>query len=261
MESGQNFTPFTPSGKAALVTGGTSGLGLAIAKAFLQSGVDVAICGRYPEKAQGLSELAAEMGRKHAAIRCDVTNEADVDMMLEQAEAALGQIQLLVNSAGMNILKPAEDYDAESFDRVMDLNVKATHLVCKAAANRWMIPARGGCIVNISSVKGFIGTGSDYAAYCASKGAVNMYTKQLACEWAKYGIRVNAIAPTFVRTPINERQLDDPIFYEKLLQRIPMGRLGKPEDIAAAALFLCSEGASFITGQILGVDGGLTAMQ
>lgn len=259
MEANRNF--FAPSGKAALVTGGTSGLGYAIATAFLQNGIDVAVCGGHPEKAQGLAGLAASAGRKYAGIRCDVTKEDDVDMLLSEAEAALGQVQLLVNCAGMNILKPAEDYDGESFDRVMELNIKATHLVCRAAAKRWMIPARGGCIVNISSVKSFLGVSSDYIAYCASKGAVNMYTKQLACEWAKYGIRVNAIAPTFVRTPINTHQLDDPVFAGKLLQRIPLGRIGKPEDVAAAALFLCSEGASFITGQILGVDGGLTAMQ
>lgn len=259
MEAGQKF--FAPSGNAALVTGGTSGLGYAIAKAFLQSGVDVAVCGGHPEKAQALAELAAGLGRKYTGIRCDITNADEVDMMISQAESALGPVQMLANCAGMNILKPAEDYDGESFDRVMGLNVKATHLVCKAAANRWMIPARDGSIVNISSVKGFIGAGSDYSAYCASKGAVNMYTKQLACEWAKYGIRVNAIAPTYVRTPINAHQLDDPAFAGKLLRRIPLGRIGKPEDVAAAALFLCSEGAAFITGQILGVDGGLTAMQ
>lgn len=259
METSRNF--FAPAGKAALVTGGTSGLGYAIAKAFLQNGIDVAVCGGHPEKAQGLAELAAAAGRKYIGVRCDVTKADDVDILLAEAEAAIGQVRLLVNCAGMNILKPAEDYDGESFDRVMELNVKATHLVCKAAANRWMIPARGGCIVNISSVKSFLGVSSDYIAYCASKAAVNMYTKQLACEWAKYGIRVNAIAPTFVRTPINTHQLDDPAFTGKLLRRIPLGRIGKPEDVAAAALFLCSEGASFITGQILGVDGGLTAMQ
>ncbi len=259
MKTTQNF--FAPIGKAALVTGGTSGLGYAIAEAFLQTGVDVAVCGGHPEKAQDLAALAEDLGRKFIAVRCDITDEDDVNRLINEVEAAVGAVQMLVNSAGMNILKPAEDYDIESFDRVMSLNVRATHLVCKAAANRWMIPARSGCIVNLSSVKGFIGTGSDYTAYCASKGAVNMYTKQLACEWAKYEIRVNAIAPTFVRTPINARQLDDPAFVEKLLRRIPLARIGKPEDVAAAALFLCSNGAAFITGQILGVDGGLTAMQ
>ena len=124
-----------------------------------------------------------------------------------------------------------------------------------------MIPNRYGRIVNLSSVKGFIGTKQDYIAYCTSKGATNMYTKQLACEWGKYGITCNAIAPTFVRTPINSFQLDDPVFYEKLTDRIPLGRIGREEDIAAAALYLCSDAASFVTGQILGVDGGLTAMQ
>lgn len=124
-----------------------------------------------------------------------------------------------------------------------------------------MIPNQYGRIVNLSSVKSFIGAKQDYIAYCTSKGAVNMYTKQLACEWGKYGITCNAIAPTFVRTPINSSQLDDPAFLGKLTDRIPLGRIGREEDIAAAALYLCSDAASFVTGQILGVDGGLTAMQ
>jgi len=124
-----------------------------------------------------------------------------------------------------------------------------------------MIAQRYGRIVSLSSVKSIIGTDHDYTAYCASKGALNMYTKQLACEWGKYGITVNAIAPTFTRTPINSFQLDDPEFYGALVKRIPMGRICSAKDIGCTALFLCSDAAEFISGQILAVDGGLTAMQ
>ena len=252
---------FVPAGSTALITGGTSGLGHAIAEAFLQNGVDVAVCSRHPDTAPDLAELAAAEGRRYLAVRCDITDEADVAALGDAVEAGLGPATLLVNSAGMNILKPAEDYDAASFDKVLALNVRGTHLVSKMAAKRWMIPAHKGRIVNLSSAKAFLGTDRNYAAYCASKGAINMYTQQLGCEWAKFGINVNAIAPTFVRTPINAKQLEDPVFYNSLVSRIPMGRLGTGRDMAAAALFLCSEGASFITGVTLKVDGGVTAMQ
>ncbi len=252
---------FRPAGTIALVTGGTSGLGHAIAEAFLQNGVDVAVCSRHPDSAPELAELAAKEGRRYLAVRCDITKEDDVEAMGDVVEKELGPASILVNSAGMNILKPAEDYDQEAFEKVMALNVTGTHLVSKMAAKRWMIPAHKGRIVNLSSAKAFLGTDRDYAAYCASKGAVNMYTSQLGCEWAKFGITVNAIAPTFVLTPINSDRLSNPDFYNSLVRRIPMGRIGTGRDMAAAALFLCSEGASFITGVTLKVDGGVTSMQ
>lgn len=250
-----------PAGRTALITGGTSGLGHAIAEAFLQNGIDVAVCSRHPEAAPELAELAAAEGRRYLPVYCDVTDQQSVDQLLDTVGAELGPVELLVNSAGMNILKPAEDYDIETFDKVIDLNVKGTHLVCKGVAKRWMIPANKGRIVNISSTKAFLCADRNYAAYCASKGAINMYTQQLGCEWAKFGINVNAIAPTFVRTPICAHLLDDPVFYNKLVARIPLGRVGQGRDIAAAALFLCSEGAAFITGVTLKVDGGVTSLQ
>nr|WP_256729229.1 SDR family oxidoreductase [Treponema parvum] len=130
-----------------------------------------------------------------------------------------------------------------------------------SAVGKHMIDQRYGRILSVSSVKSLIGTDQDYIAYCASKGAVNMYTKQLACEWGKYGITVNAIAPTFTRTAINSFQLDDPVFYKNLINRIPLGRICTTKDLAYAALFFCSDAVEFITGQILFVDGGLTSKQ
>ena len=211
---------FDPAGKVALVTGGTSGLGHAIAEAFLQNGVDVAVCSRHPESAPELAELAAAEGRRYLPVYCDITKEEDVEKMGDIIEKELGPVTMLVNSAGMNILKHAEDYDAESFNKVMSLNVLGTHNVSKMCGKRWMIPAHKGRIVNLSSAKAFLGTDRDYTAYCASKGAINMYTAQLACEWAKFGISVNAIAPTFVVTPINADRLSDPVFYNSLVKRI-----------------------------------------
>lgn len=252
---------FDLTGKKALVIGGTGGLGGAIAQAFLENGVDVAVGGRNPEKAAHLASLAHELGRNYLGVSVDVTDSQSVDAMMDILEEKFGPIDILVNSAGMNKLQHAEDYDQETFEKVMGLNVTGTHLVTKAVGARMMIPRRYGRIINISSVRGTLGMPENYIAYCASKGAVNMYTKQIACEWAKYGITSNAIAPTFVRTPINAFQLDDPVFYDKLVKRIPLGRIGQEKDIAAAALYLASDGASFVTGQILGVDGGLTVTQ
>jgi len=252
---------FSLEGKCALVTGGTGGLGSAIARAFLQSGADVAVCGGHPEKAQALADEAKSLGRRFLSLRCDVTDPADVSRMLDRIADEFGTLHILVNSAGINRLIHAEDYDDDTFAQVLGLNLNALHTVTREVGKRFLIPQGYGRIVNLSSVKSLIGTTENYIAYCASKGGVNMYTRQLACEWGKHHITCNAIAPTFVRTPINSFQLDDPVFYKKLTDRIPLGRIGQEQDIAAAALYLCSDAAAFVNGHILCVDGGLTAMQ
>lgn len=251
---------FSLEGKTVLVTGGSSGLGHAIASAFLQSKANVVICARNPEAAD-LCEYAASIGTGFLAVKCDITKSHEINYLVEQIKQTFQTIDILVNSAGINLLLKAEDYEEESFSKVMDINVTGLHLVTKSIGKQFMIPQKYGRILNLSSVKGSIGASEDYLAYCTSKGAVNMYTKQLACEWGKYNITSNAIAPTFVRTPINSNQLDDPSFYKQLLERIPLGKIGTFEDVACAALYLCSDAAKFVTGQILYVDGGLTSRQ
>lgn len=258
----EDFTDLSSiDGEYALVTGGSSGLGKAIATALMQNGIKVAICARNCDNATDLIQYAKDNNFTLLPIECDITDKTQVDNMINKIKNEFGNIDILVNSAGMNKLIPAKDYDCDTFNTVMGLNVTALHLVTKAIGSTFMLPNKHGRIINISSVKSFIGTDTDYIAYCTSKGAVNMYTKQLACEWGRFGITVNAIAPTFVRTPINSFQLDDPVFYKTLTDRIPMGRIGTLKDIAAAALYLSSKGASFVNGHILTVDGGLTAKQ
>lgn len=169
---------FSLEGKTALITGGTGGLGSAIALAFLQQGANVAVCGGHPEKAPGLADYAAQAGRKFLSIRCDIQKQSDIDNMLNEIEEQLDTLDILVNSAGMNRL--LRTTRRKPLSRSCGL-----HLITKAVGKRFMIPRNYGRILNLSSVKSLIGTTENYIAYCASKGAVNMYTKQLACEWGK----------------------------------------------------------------------------
>lgn len=252
---------FSLKDKRILISGGTGGLGSAIASAFLNAGAKVAVCGTHPEKADFLAEQAKQLHQPFLALSCNLTDPVQITQMLDEIESVFGGLDILVNSAGINRLLPADAYDDCTFRQVIDVNLNSIHTLTREVGKRFLIPQKYGRILNLSSVKSLIGTTENYIAYCASKGALNMYTKQLACEWGKYQITCNAIAPTFVRTPINAFQLDDPVFYRKLIERIPLGRIGREDDIAAAALYLCSDAAAFVNGQILCIDGGLTAMQ
>jgi len=256
-----NNNLFSLKGKTALITGGSSGLGHAIATAFLQAKANVIICARKPYTATDLSDLANELGVHFHSICCDITNSSDVNSMISQIAQEFQTLDILVNSAGINRLCKAEDYDEKTFSQVLDINIKGTFLVTRAVANQFMISQKYGRILNLSSVKGTVGATENYLAYCTSKGAVNMYTKQLACEWGKYQITCNAIAPTFVKTNLNTAQLADTAFYNSIVERIPLGRIGNFEDITCAALYFCSDAAKFVSGQILHIDGGLTALQ
>ncbi|QTQ13161.1 SDR family oxidoreductase [Treponema parvum] len=251
---------FSFEGKTALIVGG-GGIGLPIAQALMENGADIILAGTKEKKAENpLPEIAKRKHKKYFFVKVDLLDAKSCVNMVEEAALKTGRIDILVNAAGVNKLKKAEEYDDETWDYVLGINLRGLHLVT-SAVGKHMIRRRYGRILSVSSVKSLIGTDQDYIAYCASKGAVNMYTKQLACEWGKYGITVNAIAPTFTRTAINSFQLDDPVFYKNLINRIPLGRICTTKDLAYAALFFCSDAAEFITGQILFVDGGLTSKQ
>lgn len=251
---------FSLHGRKAVVTGGAGGLGLPMVQALLENGADVAIADLDPARADGIQAHARDCGRQCIGVPTDILDPQNVAQMVETVLSRFGHIDILINAAGMNVLKKVEDYDEETWSRVMDVNVKGLHSVTRMVG-RHMIQRRYGRIVNISSVRSFLGMPQDYSVYCASKGAVNMYTRQVACEWAKYGVTANAIAPTFTRTPINSFQLDDPVFYGNLIRRIPLGRICTVRDICGAMLYLVSDAACFVTGQVLCVDGGLTSTQ
>jgi NAD(P)-dependent dehydrogenase (short-subunit alcohol dehydrogenase family) len=244
-------------GRHALVTGAGRGLGRACALALAREGADVTVVSRTASDLASASEAAAGFeGRLHAAV-ADVTDPAAVQRVIADADAR-APLDILVASAGTNRPGPTVDMALEDFDAVMDLNVRATFVAAQAFGRLLLRAGRPGRLVLMSSQMGSVGY-PGRAVYCASKHAVNGLTKALAVEWAEAGITVNAVAPTFVRTPLTEPMLADPGFREDVLRRIPAGRIGEPEDVAAAVLYLVSDGAAMVTGHILAVDGGWVA--
>jgi len=247
-------------GTAALVTGAGSGLGRAIALALAEAGADCAVT-ELPDRVETLQPVCAEIcasGRKAVALPLRLPDLDAIDAVVRQAEEQLGRIDILVNNAGVNIPAPALDVTEEDWDRVLDTNLKGVFFMAQRTARR-MKETGGGRIINIASQNGMVGY-YRRAAYCSSKAGVVNLTRVLAIEWAPLGITVNAVGPTFVITPLTQSTWDDPVMRDDLLKRIPLGRVGVPEDVVGAVVFLASPAASLITGHTLMVDGGWTAI-
>jgi NAD(P)-dependent dehydrogenase (short-subunit alcohol dehydrogenase family) len=245
-------------GKVALVTGASSGLGYTCAVALAEAGADVAVASRSLDRLQEVCRAIEERGRRAFPIAVDVRDVGQIRAMAERVHSVFGRIDILVNSAGLNIPQPALEVTEENWDTILDTNAKGLFFTCQAVG-RYMVVQRYGRIVNLGSTLGLVGM-ADRAAYCASKGAVTQLTKVLAIEWAPYNVTVNAVAPTFVETPLTRPYFERiPGFREEVLRRIPLGRLGLPEEVAAAVVFLASDAAGMITGVTLPVDGGWTA--
>jgi NAD(P)-dependent dehydrogenase (short-subunit alcohol dehydrogenase family) len=240
------------TGRVAVVVGAGRGLGRGCAVALAEAGATVVAVAR---SAAEVESLAASVGG-HAFV-ADVTGEAAVASLFEFC-ASLGGASVLVNSAGTNRPGPAEDYPTENWDALFDVNVRATFLTCRAFGAALLERGSGGSIVNLSSQMGTVGF-PGRTAYCATKHAVEGYTKALAVEWAPRGIRVNAVAPTFVLTPLTEPMLADPAFSEEILRRIPTGELATVEQVADAVRYLACDASGSVTGTVLRVDGGWTA--
>jgi NAD(P)-dependent dehydrogenase (short-subunit alcohol dehydrogenase family) len=253
---------FDLSGSVALVTGGGRGLGEQIARALVQAGAAVALGSR---KQEACEEVAAELRRDHGAraiaLRLDVSREDEVVAAIEHTEAELGPVDLLVNNAGTSWGAPAAEMPLQAWHRVIETNATGTFLCSREVGRRLIERQQRGAILNIASIAGLKGSPPevlDAAGYSASKGAVVALTRDLAVKWARHGIRVNALAPGFFPTDMTRVVLERA---EKGLARlIPMGRTGREGELAGAALFLLSPAAAYITGQVLGVDGGMTAM-
>jgi NAD(P)-dependent dehydrogenase (short-subunit alcohol dehydrogenase family) len=251
---------FRMDDRVALVAGGSGGIGVRLCAAFAGVGARVGIIGR---RAEGLEEARRAAGDA-LVLTGDMTIEADADRVVDEAMQEWGRVDVLVNAVGGGAgtaLHKAEEYPESEWDRIVDLNLRSQFLASKAAARAMIAGGRGGRILNISSVRGQLGIDNGFSAYVAAKGAMNALTRQHATEWAKHGITVNAISPTFVRTPQVEDLLSDQAFVDNLLARIPLHRIAETDDLVGAVLFFCSDASSFCTGQVLTLDGGLTATQ
>jgi NAD(P)-dependent dehydrogenase (short-subunit alcohol dehydrogenase family) len=246
------------AGKRAMVTGGADGLGRAIVEAFSREGAKVMVLDRDEGRACELVQACAAIGRDVRAYCGSVADEGDVAAAFEQMDVAFGGVDVLVNNAGVNSNQPSATLAAADWDRVMSVNLRGPFL-CAQQAGRRMTAQGGGSIVNIASIFGVVAA-PNRVAYCVSKSGVAMMAKVLAVEWASAGIRVNAIAPGYVETAqIGELVRTGRIDLRTLRERTPMKRLGEPAEIAELAIFVSSDAASYITGQVLGIDGGWTA--
>jgi gluconate 5-dehydrogenase len=248
---------FDLSGKVAIVVGGAGGIGHAQALGLADAGADVVVASRKLEHLEPVVKEIQAKGRKSMAVAVEVTQEKSVAAMVDSVMKKFPTIDILVNAHGLAIRKPADTFPIDEWQQVMDINTRGTFLTCQAAG-RVMIKQKSGKIINLSSVRGRYGLKADYAAYCASKGAVDTLTRTLACEWAKYNVLVNAVAPTIVETDLTKSALANPDYAAMMKGRIPLGRWAMPEDIVGATVFFASRASDFITGQILYIDGGVT---
>lgn len=250
---------FRLDGKVAIVTGGAGGIGEALALGLGYQGATVVVSSRNQQAIEAVAErISAETGSEAIALAADVTDEDSIQGLVETVLAKYAKIDILVNAMGMNIKRDAFDYPLADWDKLFEVNVKGTMAACKAVG-KVMRDQQGGAIVNLSSVRGIRGYTGGNSGYCATKGAVELITKALALEWASSGIRVNALGPALVITPGTKHIAEDPQLAAKYAAAVPLGRIGLPEDMVGAVVYLCSDAASFVSGQTIYVDGGLTA--
>ena len=250
---------FLLPGKVAIVTGGRRGIGKAIALALAEAGADIAVCDRVMEDGElkATAEEAKRLGRRSLAVQADIAQKADVDNLVQRVVDEFGVIDILVNNAAMNIMAPLLELREDGWDRIIDTDLKGYYL-CSQAVGKIMVEQKRGNIINIASTAAMY-TAPEMGAYCIAKAGVVMLTKVLAVELAQHNIRVNAIAPSMVKTKFSQPLWSDPETLKEIESGIPLGRLAEPSDIIGSVLFLASDASSYITGHTIIVDGGSSA--
>jgi NAD(P)-dependent dehydrogenase (short-subunit alcohol dehydrogenase family) len=258
MSSNGKTTPDL-SGKVAIVTGGGKGIGRGIVEALADAGADVAIVARGLPLIEEAARAVEERGRRGKAYSFDLRKVDDIRKIVPAVVEDFGDVDILVNNAGVQLLAPAAELTEDDFDATIDVNLKAPYFTCQEAAKYWIGKGRGGKIVNITSIWADVGFPM-FSAYCASKGGLLLMTRAFTSEWGKHGINVNAVGPTLIVTDMTRELAEDPAFRDVYMHKLPPGRFGKPEEVAAAVVFLAGPGSDFIHGQQLMVDGGYTAI-
>lgn len=249
---------FDLEGQTAIVTGAGRGIGKAIALGLAEAGADVGLVSRTLSELEAVAEQIEALGRRAGAVASDLTETDRIEPFVEELREELGGVDILVNNAGMNIPQEALDVTVEAWDQIMDINLKASFFLSQAVGRVMIGQGRGGRIINISSQTGSVAL-LKRAAYCASKAGLNLVTKVLALEWASHGILVNAVAPTFIETELSKGFLADPQFREYALAKNLFKKIGTPEDVVGAVIYLASPASSLVTGHVLLVDAGWTA--
>jgi len=249
---------FDLTGRVAIISGGSMGLGRQMAEGLAEMGANLVLCARKKERCEEAAESLRSLGVQTLALGCDVKDKAAIQQVVDATLAKFGRIDILINNAGVSWGAPVEDMTLEQWDKVLSTNLTGTFLFCQAAGKA-MVAQRSGKIINIASVAGLGGASAELQAigYHASKGGVIAFTKDLACKWAPHNIQVNAIAPGWFPTHMSEWIIEHR--KDSLLEKIPLGRFGGDHDLKGAAVFLASDASAYVTGHVLVVDGGQTA--
>jgi len=251
------FKAFDLTGRTAVVIGGTTGIGRSLVEGLVEAGADVVASARRQEEVDATAKVIEAGGKKTLRVTCDVSDKSSIQKLHDEVLKSFGKVDILINCAGRTKRTPSLEVPEEEFAGIMDTNLMGTLRACQVFG-RSMIEKRYGRIINIASLSTFVAL-YEVAAYAASKAAVASLTKSLAIEWAKHGVNVNAIAPGVFRTALNQKLLDETPRGQEFKLRTPMGRFGQVKELAGAAVYLASEAASFVTGEIIVVDGGFLA--
>ena len=255
-------SPFDLTGKVAFVPGGYGGIGAAIAWGLARHGAEVIVAGRDAVKAEALAGEMGAQGLAAAGIAMDAHSVASIRTAVDAAVNRRGHLEILMNCVGIQREEALLDVTEEAYDEVYEVNLKAAMFLGQAVARHQVAAGQGGRHVHLLSVRAQLGLRDrGYSAYCSTKGGLVMLVKQHAMELARHGITVNGVAPTVVRTAMANHWLDNPVTRKQILDRIPLGRVGEPDDVVGPALMFCAPAGSFVTGQILYIDGGVTASQ